>query len=139
LPALARLLLTDLMVPDHALPDPEADLHDGLTGIVHDLSVPTLIAASERGLYRFAHAGPLKWWSPALRALLFFNELYISKRMRGYIRSGRYRVSFDRDFEGVIKACAAPRQAARHLDYAEDHARLRRSIRRGAGALHRGV
>jgi leucyl/phenylalanyl-tRNA--protein transferase len=110
LPALTRLWLTDLMAPDYALPDPEADLHDGLTGIVHDLSVPTLIAASERGLYPFAHIGPLKWWSPAERALLFFNEFHISKRMRGYIRSGRYRVTFDRDFEAVIKACAAPRQ-----------------------------
>lgn len=117
LPALTRLWLTDLMAPDHALPDPEADLHDGLTGIVHDLSVPTLVAASERGLYPFAHVGPIKWWSPAQRALLFFDEFHISKRMRGYLRSRRYHVSFDRDVEGVIKACAARRPGKLHVTW----------------------
>ena len=49
--------------PDYALPDPEADLGDGLVGIVHDLSVPTLIAASRRGLYPLAHVAPLKWYA----------------------------------------------------------------------------
>lgn len=117
LPALGKLWLSDLMAPDAALPDPEADLGDGLAGIVHDLSVPTIVAASERGLYPFAHCGPIKWWSPAQRALLYFNEFHISKRMRGYIRSGRYRVTFDRDIEAVIKACAAPRPGKLHVTW----------------------
>jgi leucyl/phenylalanyl-tRNA--protein transferase len=114
---LARLWLRDVMAPDHALPDPEADLSDGLCGIVHDLSVPTIVAASKRGLYPFAHVGPQKWWSPAQRALLFFNEFHISKRMRGYIRRGRFRVTFDRDFDGVIKACAGRRAGKWHLTW----------------------
>lgn len=117
LPALARLWLSDLMAPDYALPDPETDLHDGLAGIVHDLSVPTLIAASERGLYPFAHFGPLKWWSPAQRSLLSFDQFHMSKRLRSYLRSGRYRVTFDRDFDAVIKACAERRQGKLHLTW----------------------
>ena len=117
LPALARLWLTDLMAADYALPDPEADLGDGLAGMAHDLSVPALAAATERGLYPFAHFGPIKWWSPAQRALLFFPEFHISKRMRGYLRSERYRVTFDRDFEGVIAACAAPRPGRWHITW----------------------
>ncbi len=117
LPALAKLWLTDLMAPDYALPDPEADLHDGLAGIVHDLSMPTLLAASRRGLYPFAHIAPLKWWSPAQRSLLFFRDFHISKRMRAYIRKARYRVTFDRDFDGVLKACAGRRPGKWHLTW----------------------
>jgi leucyl/phenylalanyl-tRNA--protein transferase len=117
LPALARLWLTDLMAPDHALPDPEADLADGLAGIVHDLSVPTLLGAYERGLYPFAHAGPLKWWSAPDRSVLFFDEFHFSNNQRRLMRQGRYTVTFDRDFENVITACAGRRSGRWHLTW----------------------
>ncbi len=117
LPALTRLWLTDLMAPDAALPDPEADLHDGLAGIVHDLSVPTLAAATARGLYPFAHIGPAKWWSPAQRSLLLFGHAHLSKSLRRELRRAHYKVTFDRDFEGVIKACAARRPGKLHVTW----------------------
>lgn len=117
LPDLTKLWLTDVMAADHALPDPETEMFDGLAGIVHDLSVPTLRAASERGLFPFAHIAPLKWWSPAQRCVLFFPEFHISKRMRTYIRKSRHRVTFDSDFEGVIKACAGQRPGKMNLTW----------------------
>jgi leucyl/phenylalanyl-tRNA--protein transferase len=117
LPALARLWLTDLMAPDHALPDPEADLADGLAGIVYDLSVPTLLGAYERGLYPFAHAGPLKWWSAPDRSVPFFDEFHFSNNQRRLMRQGRYTVTFDRDFENVITACAGRRSGRWHLTW----------------------
>jgi len=110
-PGLLRLCARETLAPDYALPDPERALAQpaGLTGIVHDLSLPKLIEAYRRGLYPLAHAGPLKWWSPPERSLLFFDELHIAKRLRRQMRQGRYTVTFDRDFEGVIKACAGAR------------------------------
>jgi potassium/hydrogen antiporter len=36
--------------------------------------------------------------------VLFFDETHISKSLRRQMRQGRYTVTFDRDFEGVIKA-----------------------------------
>jgi leucyl/phenylalanyl-tRNA---protein transferase len=99
LPALASLWLADLIAPDYDLPDPHRILHaDGLCGMVHDLSVATLVTAYERGLFTFAHIGPLKWFSPPERCVLFFDETHISKSLRRQMRQGRYTVTFDRDF-----------------------------------------
>ena len=118
LPALLRLWLGDLVAPNRGLPDPERTLHkNGLCGIVHDLSVPTLVGAYERGLFTLAHCGPLKWLSLDERCVLFFDELHIAKKLRQYIRQRRYRVSFDRDFEGVIKACAGRRVGKWHATW----------------------
>jgi leucyl/phenylalanyl-tRNA--protein transferase len=112
LPNLATLCLAEFMAPDFALPDPARarDNPPGLAGIVHDFTLPTILAGYRRGLYPLAHVAPMKWWSPAQRSVLFFNEAHIAKRLRRQMRQGHYSVSFDRDFDGVIKACAGQRQ-----------------------------
>jgi leucyl/phenylalanyl-tRNA--protein transferase len=112
LPALARLWLADLVAPDRSLPDPQTGLANpsGLCGIVHDMSVPTLIEAYRRGLYPWAHISPLKWLSPPERCVLSFERFHISRRLRSRLRQQRYVVTFDRDFDGVIAACAKPRE-----------------------------
>jgi len=111
LPALGRVWLADLLRPAAGVPDPGAalDQPDGLCGIARDLSVPTLVAAHRRGLYPFAHVGPQKWWSPSERCVLAFPEFHMTKRVRSRLKQARHRVTFDRDFESVIKACAEPR------------------------------
>jgi leucyl/phenylalanyl-tRNA--protein transferase len=118
-PNLLRLCLDEFLAPDYALPDPEgtADQPPGLAGIVHDLSLPTLITAYRRGLYPFAHIAPLKWWSPPQRSVLFFNELHIARRLRRQMRHGNYTVTFDRDFDAVIAACAGHRVGRWHLTW----------------------
>jgi leucyl/phenylalanyl-tRNA--protein transferase len=105
--------------PPQRLPDPDDALLQpaGLCGIVHDLSVPTLLAAHRRGLYPFAHIMPLKWWSPPQRCVLAFGDFHMSRRMRSRLRQARYRVTFDRDFEGVIKACAGRREGKWHVTW----------------------
>jgi leucyl/phenylalanyl-tRNA--protein transferase len=119
LPGLAKLCFDEFLAPDYALPDPERALEQppGLAGIVHDLTLPTLLAAYRRGLYPWAHIAPLKWWSPPQRSLLFFNELHMAKRLRRQMRQGTYTVTFDRDFEGVIKACAGHRAGRWHVTW----------------------
>ena len=119
LPGLAKLCFDELLAPDYALPDPERALASppGLAGIVHDLTLPTLLAAYRRGLYPWAHIAPLKWWSPPQRSLLFFNEVHMAKRLRRQMRQGAYTVTFDRDFEGVIKACAGHRAGRWHVTW----------------------
>jgi Leu/Phe-tRNA-protein transferase len=57
-----------------------------------------------------SHIDTPKWLSPTQRCGLFFKDLLISKRLRRQMRQGRYTVPFDRDFEEVIKACAAKRE-----------------------------
>lgn len=119
LPPLARLFIQDSLFGDDDLPDPEQviDPISGACGIVHDLSPETLMAAYRQGLFTFAHFGPPKWVSPAERCILSFNEYRISKNARRAMRQGRYKVTFDRDFEGVIKACAGRRGGKWHVTW----------------------
>lgn len=119
LPALAKLCFDELLAPDYAIPDPERTLTNprGLAGIAHELSPSTLMAAYRQGLFPLAHLPPMKWWSPPERSVLFFDELHIAKRLRRQMRQGRYTVTFDRDFEGVIVACAAARAGRWHLTW----------------------
>ncbi|HEY2754381.1 MAG TPA: leucyl/phenylalanyl-tRNA--protein transferase [Pseudolabrys sp.] len=118
-PGLVRMCFDEFLAPDYALPDPERALAapSGLAGIVHDLNLATLLNGYRRGLYALAHVAPLKWWSPPERSMLFFNELHIAKRLRRQTRQGHYTVTFDRDFEGVIKACAGHRTGRWHLTW----------------------
>lgn len=116
---LTAMLVENWMAPNRALPDPESALDNppGLCGIVRDLSPATLSEAYRRGLFPFSHIAPLKWWSLPERSVLFFDELHIGKNLRRLMRKGQYTVTFDRDFEGVVTACAGRREGKWHLTW----------------------
>jgi len=115
---LALLWIAHLFKPERALPNVAAMPKAGeIVGIVNDLSVPTLLEAYARGLFPHCHFGPQKWLSPTERCVLFFENFHMSKRLRRLMRQGRYRVTFDQDFEGVIKACAGKREGRFHLTW----------------------
>ena len=110
-PALLGFTAKRLLTGDRRLPQASEalDLPDGLCGLVSDLDPSTLVEAYGRGVYPFAHLGPLKWWSPRERMVLFFPELHIAKRLRRQIRNDGHSVTFDAAFETVVHACAKPR------------------------------
>jgi leucyl/phenylalanyl-tRNA--protein transferase len=112
LPALASKFVTELVSPPRGLPDPDCAPHrlPGFCGFVHDSSPETLVAAHRRGMFTFAHFGPLKWMAPPERCILDFGDFHIPKRLRSRLRQQRYRVTFDRNFPAVIKACAGRRE-----------------------------
>jgi leucyl/phenylalanyl-tRNA--protein transferase len=118
-PGFAKVCFDELLAPNYALPEPEQALDNppGLAGIVHELSLPILLAAYQRGLYPLAHIGPLKWWSPPLRSVLSFKDFHITSKLPRLMRSGDYSVTFDRDFEGVIAGCAGRRNGRWHLTW----------------------
>jgi leucyl/phenylalanyl-tRNA--protein transferase len=119
LPGLARIWLRDTFRGGNELPDPRTALQgpNAIAGIAYDLSVPKLISAYQRTLYPWAHIGPFKWLSSEQRCVLFFNEFHIAKRLRRQMRQNEYRVTFDSDFEGVMKACAERRPGRWHLTW----------------------
>ena len=119
LPALGRMWLAELGQPARKLPNPDDALCNppGLCGFVHDLSVATLVEAHRRGIFTFAHFGPLKWMAPPERCVLNFTDFHMSKRLRSRLRQNRFHVTFDRDFELVIKACAGRRDGKWHLTW----------------------
>jgi leucyl/phenylalanyl-tRNA--protein transferase len=115
---LARLWLADLVSPNPALPDPNVPPEmEEFAGMVHDLSPATLVAAYARGLFPKGHFGPLKWVSPRERCILDLKRFHISRRLRSMMRQEKYSVTFDQDFEAVIKACAGPRSGRWHLTW----------------------
>ena len=116
--SLARIWIKDIFEPELDLPDVAGRPESGeIVGIVNDLSVPTLLEAYARGLFPFSHVGPPKWLCPPERCVLFFDEFHMSKRLKRLMRQGRYTVTFDRDFEGVIKACAGKREGRFNLTW----------------------
>lgn len=115
---LAQLCIRHLLEPDDTLPDlAKAPGAPELIGIADDLSVATLAEAYAKGLFPHAHFGPTKWLSPPERCVLFFDEYHMSKRLRRLMRQGNYTVTFDQDFESVIKACAGKREGHWHLTW----------------------
>jgi len=80
---------------------------DGLVAIGGDLSPARLLLAYERGIFPWsAPEDPLLWWSPDPRAIVHPSDIKVSKSMRNVLNQAQYTISFDRDFEGVMRGCA---------------------------------
>lgn len=50
----------------------------------------------------------LQWYDPDPRGILPLQGFHLSRRLMRTVLSGRFEVSVDQDFPGVMKACAAP-------------------------------
>lgn len=82
----------------------------GLLAAGGDLSMARLLAAYRRGIFPWYSPGqPVLWWSPDPRAVLFPEEFRCTRSLAKRIRNGGFECAIDRDFRGVIEACAAPR------------------------------
>lgn len=94
---------------DRALRDP-----NGLLAVGGDLTLKWLLAAYRSGVFPWFDddRGPILWWSPDPRAVLFPKEIRTSRRLARRIRNGGFTVTFDRAFGEVVKGCAAPRANA---------------------------
>lgn len=114
LPRLWLMTLTYYLTPRperDALPAlPRFYSDRGLIGISNDLSVPALIANYARGYFPVCHIGPMKWWCPEERAVLDPAETHVSNNVRRMIRRHKFTVTMDKDFAGVMEACARPRE-----------------------------
>ncbi|MCG6942577.1 MAG: leucyl/phenylalanyl-tRNA--protein transferase [Thiohalocapsa sp.] len=110
-----RRHLPYLLAPDDpsaAFPDVREALAepDGLLAIGGDLSIARLVNAYRHGIFPWFSAGdPILWWSPDPRTVLRPRGLRVSRSLRKVLRRRRLGVTMDRDFPGVIKACAGPR------------------------------
>ncbi|MBN8480550.1 MAG: leucyl/phenylalanyl-tRNA--protein transferase [Xanthomonadales bacterium] len=83
---------------------------NGLLAAGGDLSVPRLLDAYARGIFPWFSAGePILWWSPDPRMVFDAGAMHAPRRLRRWLRDCRWTLSADRDFEAVVRACAAPR------------------------------
>jgi leucyl/phenylalanyl-tRNA--protein transferase len=91
----------------------------GLLAAGADLSPQRLLSAYKHGIFPwFSEGQPILWWSTDPRMVLRTDHFRVSdslnKTLRKVERSrlggGRWQVRFDSAFEGVMRACAAPRK-----------------------------
>jgi leucyl/phenylalanyl-tRNA--protein transferase len=91
-------------------PPVESATPEGLLAVGGDLSSERLLEAYRRGIFPWYNPGqPILWWSPDPRAVLYPENLKISRSLRKTLRRGHFRLSFDSAFRDVMLACAAPR------------------------------
>lgn len=98
--------LTDEMV----FPDPHLGEEDGLLAVGGDLSKDRLLLAYSYGIFpwfSFRDWPYPAWYCPMQRFVIFPGEIHVSHSMRTLINKREYRVTFNRDFDGVIEGCSS--------------------------------
>lgn len=76
----------------------------------NELTPDLLLRAYRIGLFPMAESADapgLHWMDPPRRGVLPLRGLHISRSLRAHVARGRMQVSVNRDFAGVMRACAA--------------------------------
>lgn len=74
------------------------------------LTPELLLNAYAQGIFPMAEDATdsaIFWVDPKFRGLLPLDGFHLSRSLAKTIRKGRYRVSLDEDFDGVVSGCAA--------------------------------
>ena len=90
-------------------PNPKYGEPDGLFAVGGDLSVNRLLLAYSHGIfpwYAYQLYDEPHWYCPMERFVIFPKEIHISHSMKQLMRQGKYHITIDHDFEGVIKGCS---------------------------------
>jgi leucyl/phenylalanyl-tRNA--protein transferase len=98
----------NILRPDSlSFPDHQAANRDGLLALGGDLSVARLLLAYRSGIFPWTD-DPLTWWSPDPRAIFEIEKFRAPRRLETKLRHHPFSLTFDRDFDAVIHACAEP-------------------------------
>ena len=90
-------------------PDPHLGEKDGLVAIGGDLSVDRLIFAYSYGFvpwFSYRDQQEPLWFCPLQRFVIFPNEIHVSHSMKQLLKKNPYRITINKDFEGVMRGCA---------------------------------
>lgn len=97
------------LTEDIVFPDPRMGEPDGLIAVGGDLSEERLLLAYSYGIFpwfSFRDWPYPAWYCPLQRFVIFPDEIHISHSMRTLMNKNAYRVTFNRDFDGVIEGCS---------------------------------
>lgn len=81
---------------------------DDLVAVTDGVSVEDLVLAYKGLAFPWPIEGEAftPWFSPDPRGLLNFKELHISKSLKKFLKNTNYKVTFCKNFDAVIEACA---------------------------------
>lgn len=95
--------------PSRYFPPAELADPDGLLALGGRLTPDWLLDAYQHGIFPWPQADvddPMLWWSPDPRAVIEFELFHVPRRLEQTVRAGKFDVTIDRDFRGVIEGCA---------------------------------
>lgn len=79
---------------------------EGIVAAGGDLSPARLLAAYRQGIFPwYEEGGPIVWWSPDPRFILFLDEFHLSRRDARELRRRRFRITLDTAFARLIGLC----------------------------------
>ncbi|MDL2286311.1 leucyl/phenylalanyl-tRNA--protein transferase [Desulfococcaceae bacterium OttesenSCG-928-F15] len=94
-----------------SFPPPEFAEKNGLLALGGDLGRERLLLAYASGIFPWYDEGePVLWWSPDPRFVLFPKKIHVAKSLAKFMKKDPFHLSMDRDFPGVISACAGIRR-----------------------------
>jgi len=89
-----------------SFPEP-AKWKDDVIAIGGNLSPGMLLSAYSQGIFPWYNEGePVVWQSPDPRLVIFPENLHVSSSMRKILKRRQFDITFNKDFEGVIRNCA---------------------------------
>jgi leucyl/phenylalanyl-tRNA--protein transferase len=102
---LSPSVAADFPPPNEALTEP-----NGLLAAGGDLEPDRLLTAYRRGIFPWYEEGqPILWWSPDPRAVLWPDQLHVSRSLGRSMRNRGFEFRVDAAFDAVVTECAAPR------------------------------
>lgn len=83
---------------------------DGLLAVGGDLCPERLTSAYLSGIFPWYNEDqPILWWSPDPRAVIFPDQLKISRSLSKTLKKNLFKVTMDTAFDQVIRACSQSR------------------------------
>ena len=108
-------MIFQLQGTESTMPFPSPELAtrkpDGLLAVGGDLSKERLLQAYSQGIFPWYSKGqPILWWCPDPRAVLYPENIHVSRSLKRKIKKGGFTLKIDRNFPMVMSSCAMPRK-----------------------------
>jgi leucyl/phenylalanyl-tRNA---protein transferase len=122
---------------EYQFPDPRTADSDGLLAAGGDLSLESLVTAYSKGIFPwYDKHSPILWWSPDPRLVLFPSRFKVSNSLKQRMRSGKYEIKTDCNFEKVISHCAETRRKGQRGTWITDEMKEAYIALHGEGLAH---
>ena len=92
-------------------PPPNEATEDGLIAVGGDLSCERLLEAYKKGIFPwYGPEGPILWWHPRKRLVMYPDDLKVSRSLRKSISNKGFATTCDQCFLQVIEYCATAKR-----------------------------
>jgi leucyl/phenylalanyl-tRNA--protein transferase len=80
-----------------------------------------LLSAYEQGIFPwFGPDDPVIWQSPDPRCVIFPEKLHISSSMQKILNSNIFKITYDENFDGIIRGCAEKKRPGQNGTWITD-------------------